>query len=215
MKKPKEMQSEPSEAGILRWFTGVPIGTNPLVLKDLGLALFLAWTGMSLFLLLVQLFFGAGFTGEQMKVFLSYSNVLAAGIMIGFLVVSFVFLRNRYVVLVCLDSDGVYCESMRRGRGPFDESFHWRAFPVVYTPFQMKGIVRQVFWNEVLSVLFLPVYRVLVLKLQSGANLRIYCPDSTLFIKAQLFIQNAVSESKNVQGEGVCSGTTNPYRRSG
>lgn len=188
------MKSGFSETDNLRWFAGVPVGTNPLILKDFGAALILVWTGMTFFSVLLQSFFGEGINREQLLSLISYSNRLILLLCAAFAAVAFVFLRNRYVVLVQLDREGVFCESMRRGNGSFEESFHWRAFPVFSPPPCMKGAANQIPWQQVRNTIALPTFRVILIKPEAGSSMRIYCPDGDVFDRAVFFIKEAVAD---------------------
>lgn len=197
------MQSGFSETEHLRWFAGVPVGTNLLILKDFGAVLVLVWIGMTFFSVLIQFFFGEGINSEQVLSLISYSNRLVVLLCVAFAAVAFVFLRNRYVVLVRLDREGIFCESMRKGKDAFDESFHWKAFPILPPPTEMKGVAKQIPWQQVRSMKPLPLFRVILVKTEAGVSVRIYCPDEVLFDRAVFFIKETLKEVK--QGKNLFS----------
>ena len=98
----------PDNAGTLRWYAGVPIGTNPIVLFDVIKLSFLLWCLTFFSVGLLQIFIDGMFVREQIKGAIGLANHLVILVWAVFFAVAFLFLRNRYVVLCRLDGEGAY-----------------------------------------------------------------------------------------------------------
>ena len=165
----------------MRWFVGVPIVTNPLLLKDLFRAAATAWGGVFFLALLVQFAF-AGVPGrEEILAAFSFASWLPLFLFCVFTVFGVVFFRNRYVALYRFDQDGIYCESMVKRGGPLKESLRRRPFPVGEVLEPARSVVKTLPWEEIDAVLPMEAMLVLLLKKKKSVRMRLYCPDEMLF----------------------------------
>ena len=183
----------------LRWYTGVPIGTNPLILMDMATILAILWGAAALTVTLLQIFFGDALTALHLQgavLFASYLVLLGGGV---FLAVSFLLLQNRYIALYRFDDEGAYCESMRRGKGPLAESLHWRPFPVKPLNGPARTAKKSVPWGDIQRAELLEGMRVILLKARRGTALRVYCPDSRICSEALRFAEEKIK----IQGKGA------------
>ncbi len=196
------MKNRPERADrkSLRWYTGIPIGTNPLILMDIATVLAILWGVTALTVTLLQVFFGDTLTGVHIQgavLFATYLVLFAGSV---FLAVSFLLLRNRYIALYRLDDDGAYCESMKRGFGPIGESMHWRPFPVKPVNGPARTAKKSVPWERIQRVEPLKEMGVILLKAGRGTALRIYCPDSRIYAEALEFVREKIKRQECERG---------------
>lgn len=187
------VDKHPDNAGTLRWYAGVPIGTNPIVLFDVIKLSFFLWCLTVFSVGLLQIFIDGMFVREQIKGAIGLANHLVILVWAVFFAVAFLFLQNRYVVLCRLDGEGAYCESMRRGWGSLSESFHWRAFavkgPVKSSWGPGKSARKTVPWACWNKVCPRKTTRTILLKEGKVTILRLYCPDGRCFEQAVDFLK--------------------------
>lgn len=171
----------------VRWYAGVPIGTNPLILADVLKLLCALWCLVVPSVVLLQFLFAGSLSGAQAGAAVGLANrfVLLTGSV--FFVAAFLFLQNRYVVLCRLDDEGAYCESMRRGWGAPAESLHWRSFGVKAFPEPRTSTRKTVPWADVDALEPVSGMRTILLKKGRATLLRLYCPDDALFEQALEF----------------------------
>lgn len=165
----------------MRWFVGVPIVTNPLLLQDLFRAAATAWGGVFFLAILVQFAFGGVPGGEEILAAFSFASWLPLFLFCVFAVFGVVFFRNRYVALYRFDRDGIYCESMVKRGGPLKESLRRRPFPVGEMLEPARSVVKTLPWEEIDAVLPMKDLLVVSLKKKGGVRMRLYCPDEMLF----------------------------------
>lgn len=165
----------------MRWFVGVPIVTNPLLLKDLFRAAATAWGGVFFLALLVQFAFGGVPGGEEILAAFSFASWLPLFLFCVFAVFGVVFFRNRYVALYRFDRDWIYCESMVKRGGPLKESLRRRPFPVGEVLEPARSVVKTLPWEEIDAVLPMKALLVVLLKKKGSVRMRLYCPDEMLF----------------------------------
>lgn len=180
----------------LRWYAGVPIGTNPLILTDIGTILVLLWGAAMLSVTLLQLILGGSVEGSHVQgaaVFATYLILFVGG---AFLVIAFVLLQNRYVVLYRFDDEKAYCESMKKGFRSMAESLHWRPFPVEPPSGPTRSTAKSVLWRDVERVYPMADMRVILLRRGRGTAMRVYCPDRAVYEKALHFIQEKVPQGR-------------------
>ncbi|NLL37140.1 MAG: hypothetical protein GX256_06425 [Fretibacterium sp.] len=193
------MSSGPRDDDVLRWYVGVPIGTNPLILMDFATVLVLVWAFAITAVVLLQLFFGHSLTGEHIQAAARLATRLVLLAAAGFAIISFLLLRNRYTALYRLDREGLYCENMRMGwgeggLGELSKSFHWRPFAVPPLRDPAKSVTKKVPWRLVDKVLPLEGTRTLLFKSGRGTAARVYCPDDGTFERALRFARAHIPE---------------------
>ncbi|MGN0838651.1 MAG: hypothetical protein ACI4NN_06165 [Pyramidobacter sp.] len=182
-----ETSSVQEKKGTLRWFCGVPVFANPLILTDLFSALVILWFMTVLLMALAQLLLG---TGPLLP-----SHLTAASIFAGYLVlfsliiytaVVLIFYPHGYVMLFRFEDSGIYIESLRGRTG--GRLFRTRPFAVgpSFTP--RRSVVRNVSWADVRGVRELADMNVIILK-KRGTLARIYCPDKAVYEAALRFIR--------------------------
>lgn len=187
-----------------RWSALVPIATNPLILLDVLLVLFVAGGAAVSALLLAQWFF-AGFVSiaNVAEAFL-LALLLDALFLALFFAGVFLFLRNRYVAVYMIDERGIYCENIRPARftPPDGASFFMtRAVLLSGQVDVSKSTVRKIYWREVARIEELPEIGVLVLKGRRGTLLRLYCPRGTTWTDVLSLSGAFLAESRGERGE--------------
>lgn len=196
------MKNRPERADrkSLRWYAGIPIGTNPLILMDIVTVLAILWGGTALTVTLLQIFFGDTLTGVHIQGAILFASYLALFVGSVFLAVSFLLFRNRYVALYRFDDNGAYCESMKRGFGPIGESLHWRPFPVKAVNAPGRTVKKSVPWGRIQRVEPLEDMGVILLKAGRGTALRVYCPDSSIYEEALEFVREKLKRQEKGRG---------------
>lgn len=180
----------------MRWFVGVPIVTNPLLLQDLFRAAATAWGGVFFLAILVQFAFGGVPGGEEILAAFSFASWLPLFLFCVFAVFGVVFFRNRYVALYRFDQDGIYCESMVKRGGPLKESLRRRPFPVGEVLEPARSVVKTLPWEEIDAVLPMEALFVVLLKKKGGVRMRLYCPDEMLFSRVLSECQRRIEGKK-------------------
>ena len=176
--------------GSLRWEVTVPLGTNPFILVELfqfsfvsgAVAALLIGTG-------VWATKGGSVTGQEIVVAISTGGLLMAGVMAGFIAISFVFFSNRYYSVYRMDSVGVYHEGSR-GK---DERREWlslrvKPYPVIgqITPERTRS--KHLLWEKVDRYHGIPSMRTIILRRGMWHLLRLYMPDDATYRKAMEFL---------------------------
>ena len=184
----------------MRWFAGVPIVTNPLLLQDLFRAAVAVWVGVFFLALLVQFAFGGVPGGEEILAAFAFAGWLPLFLFCVFAVFGVVFFRNRYVALYRFDADGVYCESMVKRGGPLKESLHLRPFPVGEILEPARSVVKTLPWEEIDAVRSMEDMLVVLLKKKGGVRMRLYCPDEMLF--SRVLSECALRLEEKNEGKG-------------
>ena len=186
------MPSRPRDE--LRWTSGVPVGTNPLILLDFltieAVVFLLSW----LILLAAQFYFDG---------FVHLSHVRGAAVIaldlcllcaLFYVVVAFVVLRNRYAAVYRFDENSARCENLKCFSKAADSALvHVRAFPVEPPQSWSKSVEKQVTWADVTDVTELASLRVLLLKGRRGTLMRVYCPDGETYAAALRFARERIS----------------------
>lgn len=196
------MTNPGGEERILRWFTGVPVATNPLILADLGALMVLLWAGVTLALALIQFFFTSlGGAHIQWAALVGiYMSLLAAALFFG---LSFLIFQNRYIALYRFDEEGAYCESMRKRGGSTGEWFHWKPFPVPPLQDPPKSAKKTAPWHEVKGLHPMDGQRVFLLKSGRGTAMRVYCPDDEIYRRALSFAASKINRAKDGKTKGA------------
>ncbi len=177
--------------GTLRWFVGIPIGTNPLILMDTASVLVVAWCVMAVILLVLQLWFGGYLNASHLRgaAWVSgYVTLVFAGI---FVLTAFVVQRNRYAALYRFEEKEAYCENLRVRPHPVVPSRlpRWRGYAVDPPLNPLRSVIRRAAWADVTSVTAIPELRVLLLRGGRGVLLRVYCPDDEVFRGAREYVR--------------------------
>ena len=189
---------------MLRWFTGVPVATNPLILADLGTAMVLVWAGITLALALIQFFFTSleGAHIQWAALVGLYMALLTGAV---FFALAFLIFQNRYIALFRFDDEGAYCESMRKRGGTPREWFHWRPFPVPPLQDPPKSAKKIVPWREVTALQPMGGPRLFLLKSGRGTAMRVYCPDDGIYRRALEFAASKIEGGKGEKTKGAPS----------
>ncbi|MEA4877984.1 hypothetical protein RBH88_00445 [Aminobacterium sp. MB27-C1] len=173
----------------MRWFTGVPIGTNPLILLDMGISSVILWSLAVVLVILLQAFFGKSMSGAYIRSAVLFANYLVAFVVGAFLIVAFLLFPNHYVVLYRFDPEYAYSESMKGKRFSLRESMHWRPFQVNAIEKFKRNVTKKVQWSDVRCFQTMDTMHVIFLKGTKGTLMRIYCPDEHVYRQAVAYIQ--------------------------
>ena len=187
-----------------RWSALVPIATNPLILLDVLMVLFVAG-GVAVSALLLAQWFFAGFVSiANVREALLLALLLDALFFSLFFAGVFLFLRNRYVAVYSVNEREIYCENIRPARftPPEGASFFMTRAILLSGPVEVdKSTVRKVYWREVARIEELPEIGVLVLKGRRGTLLRLYCPGGNALIDVLSLSGAFLAESRAERGE--------------
>ena len=173
----------------LRWFTGVPLGTKPLILLDFFTLLAIAWV-VSWGALIATQFVLGGYVDlthyRGAAVVASYLSLIFIGF---YCVICFVITRNRYAALYRCDRTAILCENMRCN----PRALTWRllrftAYPIEPVRRPIRSVERRALWKDVTKVQKIDGLRVVVLKGKRGTLMRVYCPDEKIYAGALAFI---------------------------
>lgn len=188
------------EVEVLRWYAGVPIGTNPVILFEMAKGLGLLWCLTVAAVVCLQCFFGGELTEVQLRGAIGIGNHLVFGAAFVFFLVAFLLFQNRYVVLCRLNEKEVYCESMSRGWGPLSESFHWRPFRVERPVVSRRTARKIVPWSCLEEAYPWKGTRTILLRKGRATVLRLYCPDENSFEQALKFVGARIVRRKDTPG---------------
>ena len=175
----------------LRWFVGIPIGTNPLILLDIVSVLFLAWCVMAVLLLCLQFFFGGYLDRTHLKgaaYVAGFVTLIFTGI---FVLAAFVIQKNRYAALYRFEENQVYCENLRafpHALRPF-YLMRWRGYEIEPVEKSLRSVVKCVPWSDVGTISSIGKLHVILLQGRRGTLMRVYCPNEEIFTKALLFAE--------------------------
>ena len=170
----------------MRWFVGVPILTNMVILVEILLFVVLLWL-LSAFGVVAIQWVVAGAPALALPAAVSFACTLSAGFALLFALIVLFFYRNRYIALYNLDEDAISCESMMNWQGSIGESFHFRPFFVEPCYVPHRSVTKKIFWTDVMRVE--PIENMRTLILRGGARkkavlMRVYCPDNECYEKA-------------------------------
>lgn len=176
---------------VLRWYAGVPLGSNPLIFLDfvslIAVVFMIGW-----FVVLAAQFYFDGYVARE---HLWGAAVISADLCFLFAVfyaaVCFVALRNRYAAQYRFDENGVLCDNMRCfPRALRWKPVHFRCYPIEEPKDFSKNIARRTAWADVTRVSELPELRVLVLRGKRGTLQRVYCPDEETYAAAREYVRD-------------------------
>ncbi len=181
---------------VLRWFVGVPVGTNPLFLLDFASALMLAWVLCWGALLGLQWIFSGAISGANVADAARIASFISLVFVAIFVVVCFGILRNRYAALFRFDDVEAYCESIRCNPKALKWALvRFRPYPIEPLPEAIRSVERRVLWREVRRLVALEDVGILLLKGRRGTLLRIYCPDGETYRQALKFASSRIDKS--------------------
>ncbi|MCI6260670.1 MAG: hypothetical protein MR616_05955 [Pyramidobacter sp.] len=173
----------------LRWFTGVPLGTNPLILLDFVTLLAIAWVVSWGALIATQFVLGGYVDVSHYKgaaVVASYLSLVFIGF---YCVICFVITRNRYAALYRCDRAAILCENMRCNPRALERRLlRFTAYPIEPVRAPIRSVERRVLWKDVTKARKIDDLRVIVLKGKRGTLMRVYCPDEKIYARALAFI---------------------------
>ena len=179
----------------LRWFVGVPVGTNPLILLDVGIMIAIAWMVSFVVLFGLQRAFGGSVGWPQIRDILTVSSYLSLVFLTIFLVGSFALLRNRYGALYVMDREETFCQNMQGSLRALDGlSIHWRGFPIEPMSDPTRSVERRCPWKDVRSVQCLDGPLAILLRGKRGVLMRVYCPDRGTYEDARKFALKQAAE---------------------
>ena len=169
----------------LRWYAGVPVGTNPLILLDFATILTVAFLLTWLILLASQFYFD----GSVQAVHLRGAAVIAFDFCLLFtlfyVVVSFLIMRNRYAAYYRFDKNGAHCNNLKCYPKELTKCIaHFRCFPIETPNDCIRNVEKHASWADVEHVVELESLRVLLLKGRHGTLMRVYCPDAHSYAEA-------------------------------
>lgn len=183
----------PQSAKILRWFSGVPVATNPLILLDLFPALALLWIASVTMILAAQRFFGGALASAHFQAATIFASYLTGALLTAFLLAALGAYRNCYGALFHLDRGGATCETMRgRVRALSQRRLPTKAFPIEPILNPRRSVTKEVSWSDVKALQCLPALRVILLKGRFSTLMRIYCPDSDTYQQALEYCRSKV-----------------------
>ena len=174
------MSGERTEGSLpsrLRWYVGVPLGTNPLILLDLSL-------------LALQAGFGGYVDASHVKGAALVSGYLVLVFLGLFGVVCFVVMRNRYAALYRFDEEDAFCDNMRSNpRAADGRRLHFTGYPIDPILEVIRSTERRARWEDVTTVQPMDAMRVLLLRGRRGVLMRVYCPDDATYDQALLYAE--------------------------
>lgn len=185
----------------MRWFAGVPIDTNPFIMRDLGIALLVLWPTVFLFVLGSQALLAragaagnaAGFSWNAAFIMaLSLGTYVALGAVGAFLLIAAAVFGNRFVVMYRLYEDALYYETMRPPRGSAFLKTDRKPFPVEELLDPPASVSKYIALCDIEWVEPHVLFRMFELRGKKGMLARVYCPDEATYEKALACIAEAV-----------------------
>ncbi|MGI6075398.1 MAG: hypothetical protein ACOYD9_03415 [Pyramidobacter sp.] len=173
----------------LRWYTGVPLGTNPLILLDFFTLLAIAWVVSWAALIATQFVLGGYVNLTHYKGAAVVASYLSL-IFIGFYVVAcFLITLNRYAALYRCDDNAIFCENMRCNPKALERRLlRFAPYPIEPVRTPIRSVSRRVLWKDVGKMQNIDALRAIVLKGKRGTLMRVYCPDEKIYSQALEFI---------------------------
>ncbi len=192
----RERPRESQEA--LRWFVGVPVGTNVFFLMDLAAFLVAAWAVTFLSLLALQRLTAGHIFQDHLTAAFQMGLWMDGVFTAIFLIAAFPFLKNRYAAYYHLEEWGVRCENLRCSPQALGGNWRlrWRPWAIEPVLDPARAVERQVPWNHVRSVQALPEMATLLLRGRWGTVMRVYCPDEATFRRALDFSRSHVPQER-------------------
>ena len=164
---------------------GVPLGTNPLILLDLGTVLAISWTVTWAALLMLQLVLGGDVDSSHFRGAATVANYLTLVFLALFVIICFLIMRNRYAALYRFDPEGIFCDNMRANPRARDGRWiHFRGYPIEPDVQPIRSAERHAYWEDVTKVQPVEEMKVILLKGRRGVLMRVYCPDDAVYAQA-------------------------------
>ena len=174
---------------VMRWFCGVPVLANPIILIDLFTAVVIIWFVSVLLVVAAQALLGDGpLLGAHIAAACVWASYVSASMPLMYAVVCLLFFRRGYVILYRLEENGLFMETMR-GSIQAGSVFSVRPFPVPDQASPARSVTKDVAWADVRSVRELRGMRALQLRGRFGALATVYCPDDAVYEQALEFIR--------------------------
>jgi hypothetical protein len=176
----------------MRWFSGVPILTNPLILKDLVVTLAILWVSVLAVVAVAQAVLGTSLGWNHIYAAAMFASYVDLSIVGAFILISIVF-GNKYIVLYRFFPDAVYSETMRGRAFSLTDALHWRSFPVAPQANPRRSATKVVPWDGVRGFNAVESLRVIHLEGARGSLLRIYCPDDGVYRRSLATIESRLA----------------------
>ncbi len=180
---------------VMRWFCGVPVLANPIILIDLFTAVVIIWFVSVLLVVGAQALLGDGpLLGAHIAAACVWATYVAAAMPLMYAVICLLFFRRGYVILYRLEENGLFMETMR-GSSLSGGVFAVRPFPVPDQSSPARSVTKDVSWADVKAVRELREMRALQLRGRFGALATVYCPDRAVYEQALEFIRKKAALS--------------------
>ena len=172
---------------LLRWFCGVPVLANPLILIDLFTAVVVVWFSAVLLITAAQALLGDGpLLGSHIAAACSLATYAAALIPLMYFGVCLLLCR--------FEENGIFLETMR-GAGREGGIFRTRPFPVDEQISPARSAVKDVSWADVKGVRELKSMSAFQLRGRFGTLATVYCPDADTYARALDFARKKATLS--------------------
>ena len=182
--------------GVMRWFCGVPVLANPIILIDLFTAVVIIWFVSVLLVVGAQALLGDGpLLGAHIAAACVWATYVAAAMPLMYAVICLLFFRRGYVILYRLEENGLFMETMRGSSLSDGGVFAVRPFPVPDQSSPARSVTKDVSWADVKAVRELREMRALQLRSRFGALATVYCPDRAVYEQALEFIRKKAALS--------------------
>jgi hypothetical protein len=182
--------------GVMRWFCGVPVLANPIILIDLFTAVVIIWFVSVLLVVGAQALLGDGpLLGAHIAAACVWATYVAAAMPLMYAVICLLFFRRGYVILYRLEENGLFMETMRGSSLSDGGVFAVRPFPVPDQSSPARSVTKDVSWADVKAVRELREMRALQLRGRFGALATVYCPDRAVYEQALEFIRKKAALS--------------------
>ena len=192
---PKQQDGERCGA-VLRWFCGVPVLANPLILIDLFSAVVIMWFVTVLLVVGAQALLGEGpLLKSHIAAACVWATYVSALMPLMYFAVCLLFFRSGYVILYRLGENGLFMETMRGTKDAGGGVFCARPFAVPDRNSSVRSVTRDVSWADVRGVRELPEMRALQLRGRLGVTATVYCPDADTYARALDFARKKATLS--------------------
>jgi len=181
--------------GTLRWESVVPMATNPFLLTELfQFACFGAF--IAIFSLCSGAWLSDGFiTMHEVAAAFNIGGMLLVGIMLGFVLLSFVFFGNRYYAVYRMDAAGIYHEGSRgHDEGKRGVSLRCKPFPVTGAVTRVRTKSKLLPWHNVDRFQEIPSMRVIILRRSFWHMLRLHMPDAETYDAVAAFLAQRLKQ---------------------
>ena len=116
-------------------------------------------------------------------------GMLLVGIMLGFVLLSFVFFGNRYYAVYRMDASGIYHEGSRgHDEGKRGITLRCKPFPVTGAVVRVRTKSKLLPWHKVDRFQEIPSMRVIILRRSFWHMLRLHMPDAETYAAVADFL---------------------------